>query len=257
MTECQPPDNPTFPNEVRTGRELLTFIQSESRFQKTFVAHLFWQGCRNACHLESNLEELIREFVELHDDRVARVDIPWRLGCKTDEDTFYDYRTLATPSYQLFREMVICKPQQLGGFNLIDSYSVPPWDRPHFPQLILIDGASVDASALQAVIDADTADKLFNSANELILSNEVKQGDEYHQDRTLQHNIRRIFPAKAVLLQLVNQHLYPRNDDDANLQKEAVLQSLNCVIDGSGPRNCFSYRRGPIISGCGTFGDEP
>ena len=70
----------------------------------------------------------------------------------------------------------------------------------------------------------------------------------------MRDTIRDLLPDGSVLIQLVNEHFYPAPDDDDNLKKAELLETLSCTTAGAGDRICFRYIRGPIVKGCDFIG---
>lgn len=254
MANAQNKGDKTYPDEKQTAAELLAYLRQGACEEKYLLVHLFWGGCRKGCSAGNNLDDALSEFVH-NNPQVLRADIPWRLKLETPSDAFYDYRTLQTSAYQLFREALVCKIQKHGAFDEVDVYSAPPWDRPHFPQVLMINGSQMDAAVIDRLISADSACELINAGNEPILAKEISTGPhQYRLDWTIRDTIAEVFPNGSVLIQLVNEHFYPAPDDDDNLKKAELLETLSCTIAGPGDRICFRYIRGPIVNGCDLIG---
>ncbi len=259
---------------VYQAKELLEALKRAKESSEFLVVHLLWGGCRLGCDPDSasELDEFLNKIRPEY--KFFQIDIPWRLGTQEEVEpgkyvTLFDYREPQTEAYLVFRELAQCKLQQNAGFAPIESYSVPPWDRPHFPQVLIIDTREIDSTMLAELDQAASEDglededdlgpvtrKLISDSGEVILTLErllpgsnPKDPASYKVDDWVRHRLRNLVSARGWRLQLLNEHLFRISDQ--LLQEDKAEESVYCVIRGSGPRNCIAYQRGPITSGCG------
>ncbi|MFG0334819.1 MAG: hypothetical protein ACF8TS_15800, partial [Maioricimonas sp. JB049] len=153
--------------------------------------------------------------------------VPWKAGADIELPT--------KPEFTLFTEMVRGHRQRFGHDTVVESYPVPPWDRPHFPQIFFIDSRSIDTASLDRLCELHRSGELFNCDDELNFGNvEVRLA------------VYRTFPHGAVLLQLLNEHLFAVPNDD--FQGTDFFATFDCVVDqfrrqAPDPESCFRYLR--------------
>jgi hypothetical protein len=139
--------------------------------------------------------------------------------------------------FKLFTEMVRSHRQHFGADPIVESYAVPPWDRPHFPQLFFLDPRRVDVVSLCELCRLYKMGILFNSNDELNLADSAVRLAVY---RTFQHG--------AVLIQLLNEHLFAVPNDQ--FQEPEFFATFDCVLGQfratpADPESCFRYERPP------------
>jgi len=166
MTEekKQPEKHQTVCSVERLLDELLAVSQLPS--EKLVVVHVSWHSCPGCF---GPLETVLLDLEKTHN--VLILDVPWR----TENNQYaYDYRYRITAVYRIWEQLVLGKLQRLGGFQEVETYPVPPWDRPHFPQVFLIDNRAIDQSCLEQLKSIHSRGGLVNSGNEVMLFTKEK-----------------------------------------------------------------------------------
>ena len=214
---------------VFTVDDLLTRLDAVAQITMTklVVVHVSWHGCSGCL---GPLEAALLDLEKTHN--VELLEVPWR----TEKKNFaYDYRYRITAVYRVWEQLVLGKLQRLGGFQETETYPVPPWDRPHFPQVFLLDNRALDSNAIRKLQMIHTAGDLINNGNEVM---EVeKESHDDPQDFTVRDLLRNVVSSHGVLLQMLNEHLFQRNDDE--LQKNALISTVECAQNYQNGKDTF------------------
>lgn len=206
---------------------LLAALSVATRTRRLLYIDGNWDGCSGCSNFE--LGQAI--FSDRFQFQVVAGSVSWKAGAEPSLPVLKEFK--------LFTEMVGGHQQAFGAEELVESYSVPPWDRPHFPQLFLLDGRLVDAPSLDALCALHSTGQLFDRNDELNLDDVRVRLAVY---RTLRHG--------AVLLQLLNEHLFAVPNDQ--FQEPPFWATFDCIVSQfrarpSDPESCFRYTRSPSL----------
>lgn len=210
------------PNET-TVEALLGRLSVAVRERRLLFVDVAWAGCSGCANVDLGAA-IFSDRVRLNS---LEAKIAWKDGSDINLPTHKEFK--------LFTELMKSHRQVLGGGAVIESYPVPPWDRPHFPQLCFIDPRMIDVPSLEALCKLNQSGQLFDCNDELNFA-----------DADVRLAVYRTFQQGAVLLQMLNEHLFAVPNDQ--FQEIDFFASFDCVVDQfrrqpSDPESCFRYAR--------------
>jgi hypothetical protein len=184
-----------------------------------------WSGCSGCSNPELG-QAMFSQRVQLN---TIFGSVTWKDGTDPNAPTHKEFT--------LFTEMVRGHRQHFGADLPVESYPVPPWDRPHFPQLFFLDARRIDESSLCELCRLYSAGVLFHPSGELNLA-----------DSAVRLAVYRTFQQGAVLIQLLNEHLFAVPNDQ--FQEPEFFATFECVLSQfrvvpNDPESCFRYERPP------------
>jgi hypothetical protein len=202
---------------------LLGRLSVAVRTRRLLFVDVNWDGCSGCSNLELG-QAMFSECVQLNS---IFASVSWKDDANPTKPTHKEFT--------LFTEMVRGHRQHFGADLLVESYPVPPWDRPHFPQLFFLDPRRVDESSLRELCRLYTTGVLFTQDNDLNLA-----------DTQVRLAVYRTFQQGAVLIQLLNEHLFAVPNDQ--FQEPEFFATFDCVVNQfralpSDPESCFRYER--------------
>ncbi len=204
---------------------LLGRLSVAVRERRLLFVDVAWAGCSGCANVDLG--------GAIFSDRVRLNSLEAKVAWKDGSDI-----TLPThKEFKLFIELMRGHQQAFGGDKTVESYPFPPWDRPHFPQLCFIDPRRIDVSSLDALCRLNQGGTLFNNNDDLNLT-----------DSNVRLAVYRTFQQAAVLLQMLNEHLFAVPNDQ--FQEPEFFASFDCVVDQfrrqpADPESCFRYDRPP------------
>lgn len=220
--------------KLDTYGKVLSFLADGALKRKLMMIDVAWLGCSGCTNLE--LADAMGKLKDNYKDdpKVSLGAIAWRSS--------RDQSKQVTQSYKLFSALTAGKSQLFGGGKKVENYSTnPPWWRRHFPQIFFLDGSEIIVPKLNLLAAFEAAGNLFH--RHAVLGD---SGDLRLENDVVRRTIKTTFSKRAVLLQLLNEHLFAKPNE--LFQKDAFAETVQCVVDQfktppSFPKTCFRFER--------------
>lgn len=215
-TPCGEYEEDPYGGSVET---LLGRLSVAIRTRRLLLVDVAWEGC-SGCANPALGKALRSNRVRFS---CLQAKVAWKRG---------DAHTRA---FTLFTEMVRSHRQYFGEDTTVESYPTPPWDRPHSPQLFFIDPRKLDVPSFCELCRFYEAGLLFKKNAMLAFDNPDVRSAVY-----------RTFQDRAVLIQLLNRHLFAIPNDQ--FQEPEFFATFDDIFDQfrnqfSHPESCFRYER--------------